>query len=92
MKIYVKSSTYSGLISIPYEEGTYRYLVIGFSDDSKQNLLEYNFERDLSGVRMRADDFADKGYYLEIRNRASGDTIDISADDWNSAHNPLAQF
>lgn len=63
-------------------EDTYRYLIRGFYDTDRKGLAEDAWADTVSEVDEIVNEYANKGYYLEVRNLETGTVLEFSADNW----------
>ena len=63
-------------------EDTHRYLVKGYYDSNKRGLADSSWADTVSEVDEIVNEYANKGYYLEVRNLETGTVLEFSADNW----------
>lgn len=63
-------------------EDTYRYLIRGFYDIDRKGLAEDAWADTISEVDDIVNEYANKGYYLEVKNLETGTAVEFTADDW----------
>ena len=63
-------------------EDTHRYLVKGYYDVDKRGLADSSWADNVSEVDEIVNEYANKGYYLEVRNLETGTVLEFSADNW----------
>lgn len=63
-------------------EDTYRYLIRGFYDSDRRGLADDSWADTVSEVDEIVNEYANKGYYIELRNLKTGTVLEFSADNW----------
>jgi len=63
-------------------DDSYRYLIRGYYDQSRRGLAEDSWADTISEVDEIVNEYANKGYYLEVRNLETGTVLEFSADNW----------
>lgn len=63
-------------------DNSYRYLIRGYYDQSRRGLAEDSWADTISEVDEIVNEYANKGYYLEVKNLETGTVLEFSADNW----------
>lgn len=63
-------------------EDSLNYLVKGFYDRDKRGLADSRFVDTLSEADEIINEYANNGYYIELRNLGTGTIVEFTADDW----------
>lgn len=79
---------FANMISASQGSSYYGYEIRGYYDKNKAGLAESKWVKDLWLLNAYANSFANKGYYLELRNNLAGTVVEISADDWFDNYYP----
>lgn len=74
---------FANMVSASSEDPqSYGYEVKGYYDENRRGLAESEWVEDVSKANEIANDYANKGYYLEIRNNYSGTIIKMDPNTW----------
>lgn len=81
IKATTEPKYFANMVSASSED-TYRYLIRGFYDSNRKGIAEDAWADTISEVDNIVNEYANKGYYLEVKNLETGTVLEFSADNW----------
>lgn len=73
---------FANMVNASNDPDSYHYLVRGYYDQDRRGLADDSWANTLSEADEIINEYANQGYYIELRNLKTGTILEFSADNW----------